>query len=78
MKLDEMSPQVDQALLEKIMDELNEDRYRWDDGDEWFETALDMPSNTLAELLQQIPEELEDVYWKQHIIPYMRELASED
>ena len=56
-------------LLKKIEFELNEDIYRFvesvDDLESWGENCISCPSNTLMELLRQIPEdECEEMYEK--------------
>lgn len=48
---------LDNPLYIQIIEELNEDLSRYDeDYESWSEIALDCPSNTLEELLDQIPE----------------------
>lgn len=55
-------------LFKQIKEELQEDICRFvesvDDIDSWCETCLDCPSNTLSDLITQIPENQWDDWYE--------------
>jgi hypothetical protein len=66
---------ISKELKDRIEEELREDLSRYDDEyDVWSEVVLDCPSNTLDEILDEVPgDQLESVY-EEVIIPYIRSL----
>lgn len=56
---------MDEQLLKAIEVELSDDLDRYSgDYDVWSDIVLDYPSLTLLDLLNKIPRELTDVYYK--------------
>jgi hypothetical protein len=58
-----MAKKINQKLWIEIKEELHEDVGCLDDLESWSETCLDCPSNTLEELLEKIPDELNELYF---------------
>ena len=66
---------VDMNLVEQIKDALREDLSNFDDDWEpWSENAIDCPSEQVESLLAEIPEDECDLYYDQHIYPYINSL----
>ena len=64
---------IDYKLLIKIKAEISEDFYRYDgDYETWSEVIMDHPSNTLMQLYKQIPEDKRELYFEEHIIPFIQ------
>ena len=63
-------------LINKIKDELVEDLSRYDDDYEtWSRIVLDCPSDTLDNLLGQIPEDDYDRMYENVLHPFIRSLG---
>lgn len=73
-----MATKTEQLLIEELKLELDEDRSRFDEGEEWFECALDAPSNDSEVLQQEIATLVGNDRYVQImndiIVPYMRTL----
>lgn len=56
---------IDKKMIARIQEEVAEDLGRYDgDYDEWSEIAMDCPSNTLVEIIGELPDDEQEEGWK--------------